>query len=62
MAKAYSDMDSDMDNYLSDDYLELDELENIKSALAQMLLSSTEMEANRIFSILFYDGDDIVWH
>jgi hypothetical protein len=56
MAKAYTDIDK------IEEYLDVEELESVKTALAFMLLKGTGMDADTVYSLVFQDGSDIIWH
>ena len=57
MAKAFSDSESGL---VIDDYF--DETEGVRTALAYMLLENTEMDLDTVYSLVFHEGQHIVWH
>jgi hypothetical protein len=56
MAEAYSDSESEH----VEDYF--DEIEGVRTALAYMLLENTDMDLDSVYSLVFYDGQKIIWH
>jgi hypothetical protein len=44
------------------EYLEEDEVDNIKALLAYMLLENTGLDDDRVYSLVFHSGKKITWH
>lgn len=59
MAKAYLDFESEL---VVDDYFDFDETEGVRTALAYMLLENTEMDLDTVYSLVFHEGHQIIWH
>lgn len=49
-------------SYDIEDYMDAEELDGFRSALASMLMDTTELDAEFVYSIVFSSGRRIVWH
>lgn len=49
-------------SYSIEDYMDAEELDGFRSALASMLLDTTELEPEFVYSLVFSSGRRIVWH
>lgn len=43
-------------------YMDEDDMDDIKVAIAYMLMRNTDMDKEMIYSIVFEEGDRIIWH
>lgn len=57
MAHGYFGIDLD-----AADYLDGDELDAMKALLAYLLMDSTDMDRDAIYSLVFQGGEKIIWH
>lgn len=57
MAEGYPGIDID-----AEDYLDGEELDAIKALLAYLLMDSTSMDRDTIYSLVFQEGKKILWH
>ena len=57
MANRYDEMDLDFEGRMDEE-----EMDGIKATLAGILMKDTEMDKDLIYNLVFYDGNDIIWH
>ena len=49
-------------SYNIEDYMDPEELDGFRSALASMLMDTTELDAEFVYSLVFSSGRRILWH
>jgi DNA-binding protein Fis len=57
MGKARLNVREDMD-----DYLDADEMDSVKAAVAYILLNDSGMDLDTIYELVFQEGEKITWH
>lgn len=57
MAKGYSGLDIELI-----DYFDGDELDDVKTLLAYLLMDGTNLDRDTVYSLVFQSGKKIIWH
>lgn len=45
-----------------DEYFDVDELDDVRTELAYILLNTTDMDIDTIYALVFQNGSNITWH
>ena len=56
---AYISFDGDL---LDDENLSPEDIDDLKAALAYLLMDNTGIEPDEVYSLVFHDGSKIIWH